>query len=152
MWAKRGNQPVIPTPGGRKGVKVIGVVEPASGQVLVDFVETLKAEDFQRFLEHVLAVFGGCGKIWIILDNARVHHAKVLKPFLDAVVGDLELIYLPPYSPDLNVIERLWRFMRKEVTHNEYYPTFDEFTDALIAFFDKCTGPTDVIRSLCAVT
>jgi len=152
MWAKKGHQPLIPTPGGRKGVKLVGVVEPSSGQVLVDFATTLKAEDFQQFLQHVLEIFGGRGKIWIILDNARVHHAKALMLFLDEIKGELELIYLPAYSPDLNVIERLWRFLRKEVTHDEYYPTFDLFTDALSAFFNKYANPSEVIKTLCAVS
>lgn len=152
MWAKKGVQPEIPTPGGRKGIKLIGVVELTSGQTLVDFAEKMKADDFKRFLEHVMDVFGKHGKIWIILDNARVHHAKILKEFFEEVKSSLELIYLPPYSPKLNVIERLWRFMRKKVTHDMYYPTFDEFKEELTKFFKKYSVPNNVIKRICAKT
>lgn len=151
MWAKKGQQPLIKTPGGRKGINIIGVVDPATGRVFAEFVDSLKTDEFQRFLQQVLAEFGGLHKIWIILDNARVHHAKALQLFLQEVQGALELIYLPSYSPDLNVIERLWRLLRKEVTHNMYFPTFEEFSGSVQHFFEKHKCPSEEISSLCAI-
>jgi transposase len=54
-----------------------------------------------------------------VLDNVKYHHAKLLKKFLEQNKR-LEILYLPPYSPDLNPIERAWWFMRKSITHNRY--------------------------------
>ena len=151
MWAKKGQQPVLQTPASRIGVHLAGVVEPATGRVLVEFVQCLKADDFQQFLLRVLGVFGGNGKIWIVLDNAPAHKAKSLQPFLDSIKSQLELIYLPPYAPDLNMMERFWRFMRKECTHNTYYATFMGFIEALETCFTKHSQPSEEIKTLCAI-
>jgi transposase len=56
----------------------------------------------------------------MVLDNVRYHHAKRLKPILRKYQHRLELVYLPPYSPDLNPMERIWWYMRKKITHNRY--------------------------------
>jgi transposase len=56
----------------------------------------------------------------MVLDNVRYHHAKRLKPILEKYKHRIELVYLPPYSPDLNPIERVWWYMRKKITHNRY--------------------------------
>lgn len=62
--------------------------------------------------------------------------------------GDkLELMFLPPYSLNLNLIERFWRFMRKTVTHYAFFKCFKEFLRALIKFFRKFKFPTQKIRS-----
>ena len=151
MWAKKGHQPVLLAPPSRKGVHLAGVVEPKTGRVLVEFVQRLKAEDFQQFLLHVLGVFGGPWKVWIVLDNAPAHKAKCLNPFLDAIKDKLELIFLPPYAPDLNAMERYWKFTRKECTHNTYYATFMGLIESLANHNNKYANPNDVIRSLCAI-
>jgi transposase len=59
-------------------------------------------------------------KVIRVLDNVRYHHAKRLKPILRKYQHRLELVYLPPYSPDLNPMERIWWYMRKKITHNRY--------------------------------
>jgi putative transposase len=65
-------------------------------------------------------------KVFMILDNVRYHHAKLLKSFLDKNKGRIELIFLPPYSPDLNPMERIWWYMRKKITHNRFIHTLRE--------------------------
>jgi putative transposase len=61
----------------------------------------------------------------MVVDNVRYHHAKRLKPILEKYKHKLELLYLPPYSPDLNPIERVWWYMRKSISHNRYLETMD---------------------------
>ena len=151
MWAKKGHQPVLLAPPSRKGVHLAGVIEPATGRVLVEFVQRLKWADFQQFLQRVLGVFGGPWKVWIVLDNAPAHKAKALQPFLDSVKSQLELVFLPPYAPDLNMMERFWRFTRKKCTHNTYYATFMGFIGALEACFTKHFQPSEEIKTLCAI-
>lgn len=151
MWAKKGHQPIIPAPISRKGVHLAGVVEPKTGRVYVEFVQRLKAEDFQQFLLHVLGVFGGKGKVWVVLDNAPAHKARCLKSFLESLKDKLELIFLPPYAPDLNVMERWWKFTRKECTHNTYYPTFMGLIESLATHNNKYAQPNEAIQALCAI-
>ena len=134
MWSLKGNQPEIPTYGGRARQHLIGAVDPLAGKIHVSFSETLKAQQFQHFLEELLLRYKDSGKILLVLDNTRAHHAKALNPFLEINREKLELLFLPPYSPDLNPMERFWKFLRKQVTHNTFFGTFTEFQRALIIF------------------
>ena len=71
--------------------------------------------------------------IYMFLDNARYNHSNLVKE--EAKKLNIKLLYLPPYSPNLNIIERLWKFMKKKVTANRFYKTFTKFTAAIIDFF-----------------
>ena len=56
----------------------------------------------------------------MILDNARIHHAKLIQPFLEKNKNYLELIFLPPYSPNLNLIEGLWKWLKQSIIYNVF--------------------------------
>lgn len=99
MWSLKGQQPEISTYGGRKRQHLVGAVEPLVGRVPMAFSDTLKADQFQHFLEGILTRYPDAGKILLILDNTRAHRSKELKPFLEAHKEELELMFLPPYSP-----------------------------------------------------
>jgi transposase len=62
----------------------------------------------------------------MVVDNVRYHHAKRLKPILEKYKHKIEIVYLPPYSPDLNPIERIWWYMRKKITHNRYLVSMND--------------------------
>jgi len=128
----------------------VGAVDPLVGRVHMAFSDTLKAEQFQHFLEGILARYPDAGKILLVLDNARAHRSKELKPFLEAHNDKLELMFLPPYSPDLNPMEWFWKKMRKEVTHNTFFEDFKRFQQGLIKFFRKFKLLSLEIKSLCS--
>ena len=69
------------------------------------------------------------GAITVVLDNARYQKCAVVQNYAAAL--GIELLYLPSFSPHLNLIERLWRFVRKECLYSHYYATFPEFRAAL---------------------
>jgi transposase len=72
-------------------------------------------------------------KIYVLLDNAKYHFSSIV---LDYVKNSrIHLVPLPPYSPELNLIERFWKFFKKNVLYNTYYSTFDEFKQACLDFF-----------------
>lgn len=71
-------------------------------------------------------------KIVIILDNASYNRAYSVRDL--AFELNIELVFLPPYSPNLNLIERLWKFMKKKMLSCIYYPTFSEFQTAIYDF------------------
>ncbi len=73
--------------------------------------------------------------ISLILDNASYQHNKLVKERADEL--DIELLFLPPYSPNLNLIERLWKMVKKECLSNRYFPTFADFQKALDDFMDR---------------
>jgi len=83
----------------------VGVVDPVEGDLPVAFSDALKVQQFQHYLDGLLARCPHSKKLIIVLDNARAHHSKELEPFLEANKVRLELVFLPPYSPDLNPME-----------------------------------------------
>lgn len=97
-WFKKGNQRIIPTYGQHKGVKLIGTLNYETGEVFCIEAETYDAVVFLEFLKKVQAHYP-IGKIVMILDNARIHHAKLIQPFLEENRDRLELVFLRPYSP-----------------------------------------------------
>ena len=75
--------------------------------------------------------------VHLILDNARYHHAKMLKHWLERPECCLKLHFLPSYAPHLNPIERLWGVMHRHVTHNRSHANFRQFTEAIEVLFDE---------------
>ncbi len=67
--------------------------------------------------------------ITVVLDNARYQRCRLVQATATAL--GIDLLYLPPYSPNLNLIERLWKFTKKKVLYSKYYETFSDFQDAI---------------------
>ena len=84
--------------------------------------------------------------IYVIADNARYYRSRDVKTYLET--SRIKLIFLPAYSPNLNLIERLWKHFRKVVMHNRYYQSFADFTEAAEAFFLNIKEHRNAIRSL----
>lgn len=87
----------------------------------------------------------------MILDNVRYHHARKLKPFLDLHKDHLELLFLPPYCPDLNPIERVWWFMRKRITHNRYMESLQDRKVKFWMMFSHFIKPNDQLKNICVL-
>lgn len=73
----------------------------------------------------------------MVLDNARIHHAKLLQPFLEDHRERLELVFLPPYSPQLNLVEGLWKWLKSDVINNVFFPTVSEIRKKVTAFMQS---------------
>ena len=74
-------------------------------------------------------------KIVVILDNARYQRAYEVQEFAEKL--GIELLFLPPYSPNLNLIERVRKFFKKRLSHNRYHPTFEDFSKEVFWFFQN---------------
>ncbi len=147
-WFPKGKQRIIPTYGKHEGVKLVGFLNYETGEVYVEEHKRYDAEVFRRFLIHVLEHYPE-GEIVMILDNAKIHHAKLLKDVLDANPR-LHLEFLPPYSPNLNKIEELWGWMKNSVINNVFFHTREEIRYAVMGFVDFInTTPLSTIDRLC---
>jgi len=104
---------------------------------------------FLKFLRKITA--RSSRKVVIILDNARYHHAKLHKEWRIACADRFSLDFLPPYSPELNSIERVWRLIRCLCTHNKYFPALPLVTATVEAQFDRWRGRSEVLQRLCAI-
>ena len=148
-WFFKGKQRIIPTLGKHKGVKLLGILNYETGHVYCHEDEKYDAEVFHNFLRNVLMLYP-VGKIIIILDNSRIHHAKLLKPFLQKHQERLNLVFLPPYSPKLNLIEGLWRWMKSEIINNIFYDSVKDIQKEVRSFIDSIIKvPEVVIDRLC---
>ncbi len=77
------------------------------------YVRFIIVEQFRQFLETFLARYKDARKILLVLDNAQTHHSKEVEPILAANRDKFELLFLPPYFPDLNPMEYFWKFLWK---------------------------------------
>jgi transposase len=86
------------------------------------------------------------GKYWVhvIVDNARYHQNEEVKEFAKEL--GIKIHYLPPYSPNLNPVERVWKLMHETVRYNQYYGTFREFADATLGFFKSIGRKKCILR------
>ena len=91
-------------------------------------------------------------RVAVIADNARYHHARLHKSWRDEHAPSFELDYLPPYSPELNPIERVWKLTRRRCIHNRYFATLEEVIAAVEAEFAAWGQPNDMLRRLCAIS
>ena len=103
-WFPKGQQRIIPTYGKHEGVKLLGIINYETGKVYCEEHSKYDAIAFRSFLVNVLEQYPN-GKIVMILDNSRVHHAKLLETFLSENAERFTLVFLPPYSPKMNIIE-----------------------------------------------
>ena len=86
----------------------------------------------------------------MILDNAKVHHAKLLEPFLQENKDRLQLVFLPPYSPKLNMIEGLWGWLKSDIINNVFYSSVKQIREAVRGFINSINNvPEQVINRLC---
>lgn len=148
-WFLKGKQRIIPTYGKHHGVKLLGVLNYETGHVYCIEEEKYDAQVFMKFLENVLSLYP-TGKIVMILDNARIHHAKLLQPFLDDNSHRLKLVFLPPYSPKLNLIEGLWGWLKSEIINNVFYKSLNQIRVAVRGFIRMINQNTkNTINRLC---
>jgi len=136
-WFPKEYQPVIPANSGRRRMNIHAALNLETFQF--QYVEALKinADSTLRLLKKIENTYPDKACIHVFLDNARYHHARILKPWLGANNRRIKLHFLPAYAPHLNPIERLWGMMHKHVTHNKHYTKFNDFAAAILHFFQK---------------
>lgn len=129
-WALRGHQPEVPTTGKRKAYKVFGAVDALSGRLFAEGTpDRFNSDTYQQFLRRIMRKTAQ--PLFIIQDGARYHTSKSTRTFFDTQAPRLTRCQLPSYSPDFNPIEHLWKTVKKEATHNKYFPHFDTLIDSV---------------------
>ena len=136
----------------RKSVACFGAVSLSTGQFVRMMCAVFNAETFQTFLKRLLRHHSRGRRMIVVLDNARYHHAVLLAPLLRRHARRLRLLFLPPYSPQLAPIERVWKLARRLATHNRYFATLPDVLLAVDACFNRWLRPNRVLRRLCCIT
>jgi len=134
-WIKKGQEKELKANCGRQRLNINGAINIETLESTTGFYDTINADSAIDLFSKIEAKHPNAKIIYIIVDNARYYHSRLLKKSLKET--KIKLIFLPPYSPNLNLIERYWKFFKKKVMNNRYYETFGEFKRACESFFRK---------------
>lgn len=135
-WQVKGKNETktVPSNSGRERLTVIGAINPNTYKpTILTTEDNCDGAMMTVFLGEVKKDYPDAKTIYIFLDNAKYNHSNLVTG--EAEQLGIKLLFLPPYSPNLNLIERLWKFMKKKIKANKYYKTFKEFTSAIHDFF-----------------
>jgi len=145
-WIRKGQEFEVDCNSGRQRININAAINAMKPEHLVwETTATINAQSTQRICRQLLKKHPN-KKIYLICDNARYNRNKMLKEWSSE--QRIEFIYLPPYSPNLNLIERLWRLMRKEVINNNYYDTYSKFKTGVEEFLENSKCYKTELRSL----
>lgn len=134
-WIKKGETVEIKSNTGREKLNLNGAVNIQDCEVIIRAEETINADAVINLLQEIELKNSEADNIYIILDNAPYNRAKKVQEYIKD--SKIELIFLPSYSPNLNIIERLWWFFKKEVLYNKYYDKFSDFKKIVMSFFEN---------------
>jgi len=152
MWVPpEVKDPVLMHAPTRKSVACFGAVSLSTGKFIRAMCERFDAVTFETFLKKLLRHRSRGKRMVVVLDNARYHHAILLKPLLRKYRAVLTLLFLPPYSPQLAPIERVWKLARRMATHNRFFATLSELLTAVEKCFARWRQPNSVLRRLCGI-
>ena len=118
----------IPSSSGRKRYNVLGAIDAITHRLITvcneSYINALSVCELLQKIRDTTV-----GEITLVMDNAKYQKCALVKEL--AIKLNIELLFLPSYSPNLNLIERLWRWVRSDCLNNEYYEHFDEFKNAI---------------------
>lgn len=134
-WIKRGQDNIVKSNTGRQRVNINGALDSETHAVITREDESINALSTIELLKKIEAAYPLAIIIYVICDNARYYRSKLVSQFLET--SKIQLVFLPSYSPNLNLIERLWKFMKKKILYNKYYEKFDTFKEVTLGFFEN---------------
>ena len=128
----------IQAPSGRKRFNVLGALHATTLQVVTFTNDTyINSYAVAKLMCQIAVEFADL-PITLVMDNARYQRCRFVMDLATAL--GIELLFLPPYSPNLNLIERLWKFIKKKCLYSEYYETFTDFNQAIVDCIAKTNG------------
>ena len=130
----------IPTSCGRKRYNVLGALDAITHQLITVCNDTyINACSVCELLQEIRRVTIGDVPITLVMDNARYQRCALVMQLAEKL--KIELLFLPSYSPNLNLIERLWKWVKKDCLNCKYYEHFSEFKDAINQSLSKVSLP-----------
>lgn len=135
-WIRTGQIKHVGTTASRTRLNIIGAIQLGSiAQAVTAQYETINGESIMDFMAKIRAQYATQKTIHIILDKAGYHRSFLVAE--QASKLNIKLHFLPPYSPNLNPIERLWKVMNEQVRNNRFFKSAKDFKEAINGFFDK---------------
>lgn len=144
-WIAKGERKAIATTARQRRLNIIGGISLDGHRFVYKKADKITNESIKLFLSELRRQRSRDIKIHVVWDNAAYHRSKEIKKHAKKL--NIKLHYLPPYSPNLNPIERMWKLMHEHVTYNQYYEKFSQFSDATINFLKTIGRKKKLLRA-----
>ncbi len=141
-WFPKGARSRVSVKLGFKNFYVYGAIEPASGEAFTLLLPSVNTQTMSAFLQELAQRYPE-EKIILVMDGAGWHKSKKL-----CIPKNIAIIFLPPYCPELNPVERFWLYMKKEILRNKFYDSLDQLKDVTCSFLNSVSPLT--IISICS--
>jgi transposase len=156
-WTLEGVQRKVPTPGQNQKQYGFGAVNYVSGQTVHRIEERKNSIGFCAFIEQFMQTVTQAPdyhgqKIVLVVDNFIIHRSRKTQEFLAQYADRLLLFRLPTYSPWLNLIERLWKHLRRKITHNHLFTSIEELVKAVCSFLEALNATPQLTLSVIRAT
>ena len=145
-WIKKGIDKLVKSNSGRQRININGALNSETLEVVICTDDTINTQSTLKLFEKLEQKHPEATTIFMTLDNAKYYKNTLVKEYLET--SKIKLLFLPPYSPNLNLIERLWKFMRKTILYNQYYEKFADFKFAVTHFFNNIDQYNENLASL----
>ena len=149
LWIRKGKKNELKSNAGRQRVNLNGALDPDSLEVVIRADDSLNAQSTIELFKMIEKQNPSSNKIVLFVDNALYYYNGDVVDYANKS-RQIELVYLPTYSPNLNLIERLWRFMKRKVIYNKYHETFQDFKNTLGNFFQRLPEYYDELAEIMA--
>lgn len=156
-WALKGSEPKVMSKPGKNNVSYSGFIIPETGELIVTEPTWFNYETVIQSLRDFIKKRPLDGKRYcMVLDNAPWHKKAIRliwteqQPEYSDIREAVDYICLPPYSPDLNPIEQIWRIARREKTHNRYFPSVQALKNTMDKYFEGFATPNEQLKKLCS--
>ena len=146
MWGQTGSRPAAPKDLGFASAYLFGAVCPSEGKAAALIMPVCNTAAMNHHLSEISSQVAADAHAVVILDRAGWHRSHAL-----LVPGNITLLELPPYSPELNPVERVWHYLRSHWLANSVFITLADIMDACEMAWNRFATNHDLIRSLCAV-
>jgi transposase len=146
VWAKKGSKPQLSCNTGRNRININAVLNIATFNCTYLATDTINAVTCLELFEKVEREYADKKIIHIVVDNARYYKNKTVQEYLKT--SRINLIHIPPYCPNLNLIERLWKYMKKVCINGSYIKQFKDFQQNIFNFLDDLTTHKDKLKSI----
>jgi transposase len=147
-WIRKGETRELKSNHGRTNININGALSWPGREFVHRRTERITSAEMILLFEDLQARHPAATAIQVVLDNARYNHSNEVKAWLTCDDCRVKLVYLPPYAPNLNLIERFWWLFKKSTIYNQYFPTFADFKEAVDGFFARLDDYRDAIESL----